>query len=70
MIDLCRLAGQPQMAGRFLEHDTSFDHIRSQLLELKAGATAEISAAHAQPRRAITTNPWGEVIARTFRQKG
>ena len=70
VIDLCRLAGQPQMAGRFLEHDTSLDHVRSQLLELKAGATAEISAAHAQPGRAITTNPWGEVIARTFRQKG
>ena len=70
VIDLCRLAGQPQMAGRFLEHDTSLDHVRSQLLELKAGATAEISAAHAQPGQGSASNPWGEVIARTFRQKG
>ena len=70
VIDLCRLAGQPQMAGRFLEHDTSLDHVRSQLLELKAGATAEISAAHAQPGQGAASNPWGEVIARTFRQKG
>ena len=70
VIDLCRLAGQPQMSGRFLEHDTSLDHVRSQLLELKAGATAEISAAHAQPGQGAASNPWGEVIARTFRQKG
>jgi ATP-dependent Clp protease, protease subunit len=70
VIDLCRLAGQPQMSGRFLEHDTSLDHVRSQLLELKAGATAEISAAHAQPVQGAASNPWGEVIARTFRQKG
>ena len=30
----------------------------------------EISAAHAQPGRAAPVNPWGDVIARTFRQKG
>ena len=70
VIDLCRLAGQPQMAGRFLEEDVGLDHVRSQLLELKAGATAEISAAHAQPGQGAASNPWGEVIARTFRQKG
>ncbi len=70
VIDLCRLAGQPQMAGRLLEHDTSLDEIRSQLLALKAGATAEISAAHAQPGQGAASHPWGEVIARTFRQKG
>jgi ATP-dependent Clp protease protease subunit len=70
VIDLCRLAGQPQMAGRLLEHDTSLDEIRSQLLALKAGAAAEISAAHAQPGRAASLHPWGEVIARTFKTKG
>ncbi len=70
VIDLCRLAGQPQMAGRFLEHDTSLDHVRSQLLALKAEATTVISAAHAQPGQGAASNPWGEVIARTFRTKG
>lgn len=70
VIDLCQLAGQPQMAGRLLEHDTSLDHVRIQLLALKAGNTAEISVAHVQPGQGATSNPWGEVIARTFRQKG
>ena len=70
VIDLCRLAGQPQMAGRFLEEDAGLDAVRSRLLALKAEAAPDISAAHAQPGRAAATNPWGEVIARTFRQKG
>ena len=71
VIDLCRLAGQPQMAGRFLEEDVGLDEVRSRLLAAKATAVPDItSSAHAQPGRAITTNPWGEVIARTFRQKG
>ena len=70
VIDLCRLAGQPQMAGRFLEEDASLDDVRNRLLAAKAEATPDISAAHAQPGRAATTNPWGDVIARTFKTKG
>ena len=70
VIDLCRLAGQPQMAGRFLEEDASLDDVRNRLLAAKAEATLNISAAHAQPGRAATTQSWGEVIARTFKTKG
>jgi ATP-dependent Clp protease protease subunit len=70
VIDFCRLAGQPQMAGRFLEEDASLDEVRNRLLAAKAEATPDITAAHAQPGRAATTNPWGEVIARTFKTKG
>ena len=71
VIDLCRLAGQPQMSGRFLEEDVGLDEVRSRLLAAKATAVPDItSSAHAQPGRAITANPWGEVIARTFCQKG
>lgn len=70
VIDLCRLAGQPQMAGRFLEEDLGLDEIRNRLLAAKAEATPNITAAHAQPGRAAATNPWGEVIARTFKTKG
>ena len=70
VIDLCRLAGQTQMVGRFLEEDAGLDAVRSRLLAARAEAAPDISAAHAQPVRAAATNPWGEVIARTFRQKG
>jgi ATP-dependent Clp protease protease subunit len=70
VIDLCRLAGQPQMAGRFLEEDVGLDEVRNRLLSAKAEVTPDITAAHAQPGRAATTNPWGEVIARTFKTKG
>jgi ATP-dependent Clp protease, protease subunit len=71
VIDLCRLAGLPQMAGRFLEEDVGLDEVRSRLLAAKATAAPDItSSAHAQPGRATTMNPWGEVIARTFKTKG
>lgn len=70
VIDLCRLAGQPQMAGRFLEEDVGLDEVRNRLLSAKAEATPDITAAHAQPGRAATTKSWGEVIARTFKTKG
>jgi hypothetical protein len=70
VIDLCRLAGQPQMAGRFLEDDASLDDVRTRLLALKADSAPEISSAHAQPGPASTTKPWGEVIARTFPNRG
>ena len=59
------------MAGRFLEEDASLDDVRNRLLATKAEATPDIiSSTHAQPGRAATTNPWGEVIARTFKTKG
>ena len=71
VIDLCRLAGQPQMAGRFLEEDTSLEEVRTRLLAATAENTRDIiTATHAQPGRAASTQSWGDVIARTFRQKG
>jgi hypothetical protein len=71
VIDLCRLAGQPQMAGRFLEEDASLDEVRNRLLAVKAEKNPDIiTAAHAQPGRAATTQSWGDVIARTFKTKG
>lgn len=71
VIDLCRLAGQPQMAGRFLEEDASLDDVRNRLLAAKAEATPDItSSVHAQPGRMANANPWGDVIARTFKTKG
>ena len=70
VVDLCRLAGQPQMAGRFLERDTDIDEVRATLLTTRAEAVADISAAHPQPGRPSGARPWGDVIARTFRLKG
>lgn len=70
VIDLCRLAGQPQMAGRFLEADASLDEVRAALLAAKAEADPEITPHHPQPGRSTTTRPWGDVIARTFKLKG
>lgn len=70
VVDLCRLAGQPQMAGRFLERDTGIDDVRAALLATRAEAVPDISAAHPQPGRPSGARPWGDVIARTFRLKG
>jgi ATP-dependent Clp protease protease subunit len=70
VVDLCRLAGQPQMAGRFLERDTGIDDVRAALLATRAEAEPDISAAHPQPGRPSGACPWGDVIARTFRLKG
>ena len=70
VVDLCRLAGQPQMAGRFLERDASLDEVRAALLAAKAEATPEIAPHHPQPGRSTTARPWGDVIARTFKMKG
>ena len=70
VIDLCRLAGQPQMVGRFLEEDAGMDAVRAQLLTAKAETEPHINPHHPQPGRSSTTRPWGDVIARTFRQKG
>ena len=70
VVDLCRLAGQPQMAGRFLEQDASLDDVRMALLAAKAEAEPEITAHHPQPGRSTTARPWGEIVARTFKLKG
>jgi hypothetical protein len=70
VIDLCRIAGQPQRADRFLEDDASLDAVRASLLAAKAQAEPEITPHHPQPGRSSTTRPWGDVIARTFKQKG
>ncbi len=70
VVDLCRLAGQPQMAGRFLERDTGIDDVRAALLATRAEAVPDISATHPQPGRPSGARPWGDVIARTFRLKG
>jgi hypothetical protein len=70
VIDLCRLSGQPQMAGRFLEQDTTLDAVRAKLLATKAEADPDISAHHPQPGPGPSARPWGDVIARTFKSKG
>lgn len=70
VVDLCRLARQPQMAGRFLERDAGLDEVRAALLALRVGEEADISAAHPQPGRPSGARPWGDVIAHTFRLKG
>ncbi|WP_167851055.1 head maturation protease, ClpP-related [Tabrizicola caldifontis] len=70
VVDLCRLAGQPQRAGRFLEEDASLDAVRSSLLATRAEAEAQISPHHPQPGPTPTARPWGDVIARTFKLKG
>lgn len=70
VVDLCRLAGQPQMAGRFLERDAGLDEVRAALLALRVETEPDISAAHPQPGRPSGARPWGDVIARTFRLKG
>jgi len=44
VIDLCRLAGQPQMAGRFLEEDASLDQVRAKLLAARADAEPQITS--------------------------
>jgi ATP-dependent protease ClpP protease subunit len=70
VVDLCRLAGQPQMAGRFLEADASLDEVRATLLALRSEAEPEIASQHPQPGRPSAARPWGEIVARTFKVKG
>jgi len=70
VVDLCRLAGQPEMAGRFLESDAGLDEVRTALLDAKAEAEPEIAGHHAQPGRPSSTRPWAEIVARTFKLKG
>lgn len=70
VVDLCRLAGQPQMAASFLTAETSLEDIRKSLIDTRAAAEPEISAAHPQPGGNPEAKPWGDVIARTFKRKG
>ena len=70
VVDLCRLAGQPQMAGRFLEQDASLDEVRAALLAAKAEAEPEIAPHHPQPGRSSAARPWREIVARSFNLKG
>jgi ATP-dependent protease ClpP protease subunit len=70
VVDLCALAGLPLKARRFLETGASLDEVRVALLAARAEATPEVSTLHPQPGRAADAQPWGEVIARTFKSKG
>jgi ATP-dependent Clp protease, protease subunit len=70
VVDLCRLAGQPQMAAGFLADETDLEQVRKSLIDARAKAEPEITAAHPQPGTASQAGPWGEVIARTFKRKG
>ena len=70
VVDLCHLAGQPHMAGRFLEEDAGLDEVRSGLLAARAEAAPEIAPHHPQPGRQSAARPWGEIVARTFKLKG
>ena len=70
VIDLCRLANQPQMSGRFLEEGASLDAVRTSLLDAKVEVTQQITSHHSQPGRLESMRPWGDVIAQTFKLKG
>lgn len=70
VVDLCRLAGQPQKAAGFLEAEASLDAVRKALIEARATADPDIAATHPQPGPGPAARPWGEVIARTFKRKG
>ena len=70
VIDLCALAGLPLQARRFLETGASLDEVRAALLAARADATPEVTALHPQPGRPAGAQPWGEVIARTFKPRG
>lgn len=67
MIDLCRLAGLPDMAAQFLRDEAGLDQVRAALLERKAEAATELTSHHAQPGKPVQSKPWSQVIARTFR---
>jgi ATP-dependent protease ClpP protease subunit len=70
VVDLCRLAGQPQKAAGFLEAEANLDAVRKALIEARATADPDIAATHPQPGPGPAARPWGEVIARTFKRKG
>ncbi len=70
VVDLCRLAGQPQMAAGFLEKEASLEAVRAALIEARAKSDPDISANHPQSGPGPAAKPWGDVIARTFKRKG
>jgi ATP-dependent protease ClpP protease subunit len=70
VVDLCALAGLPQMAGRFLAENATVEEVRAALLAARAETGHEIDPRHAQPGRASGAKPWGDVIAHTFRPRG
>ncbi|MBM9592941.1 head maturation protease, ClpP-related [Roseitranquillus sediminis] len=70
VVDLCRLAGQPQMAAGFLADGADLEQIRKTLIDARAKAEPDISASHPQPGPGREAWPWGDVIARTFKRKG
>jgi len=70
VVDLCRLAGQPQMAAGFLAEETSLEDIRKSLIDARAANEPDISSNHPQPGKSIDARPWADVIARTFKRKG
>jgi len=49
VVNLCRLVGQPQMAGLFLEEDADLDAVRANLLGTRADAEPQITPHHPQP---------------------
>ena len=67
IVDLCRIAGQPQLATGFLAEEAGLDEVRKALLDARADAEPEISASHPQPGPGKEARPWGDIIARTFR---
>ncbi len=70
VVDLCRLAGQPQMAAGFLAAETSLETIRKSLIDARAKDDPDISASHPQPGKHSDARPWADVIANTFKRKG
>ncbi len=70
VVDLCRLAGQSQMAASFLNTETSLEDIRKALIDARAADDPDISSTHPQPGPTPQAKPWGDVIARTFKRKG
>ncbi|NOX72866.1 MAG: hypothetical protein GXP03_04350 [Alphaproteobacteria bacterium] len=70
VVDLCRLAGQPQMAAGFLASETSLEDIRKSLIDARAADDPDISSTHPQPGKHSDSRPWADVIAQTFKRKG
>ncbi|MFQ5439608.1 MAG: ATP-dependent Clp protease proteolytic subunit, partial [Paracoccaceae bacterium] len=70
VVDLCRLAGQPQMAAGFLEAETGLEDVRKALIDARAASEPDISVHHSQPGKTSDSRPWADVIARTFKRKG
>ncbi len=70
VVDLCRLAGQPQMAAGFLEAETSLEDVRKALIDARAAVDPDISVHHPQPGTSSDSRPWADVIAKTFKRKG